>query len=83
MPKFDPTKTLKAVWSKREEDILIYSPCRPDGHLLWGTIGGKVCSPDTKTPGWKGHIWEPSLIEELEKRGYDITTLKFSIKKKL
>lgn len=26
--------------------------------------------------------YHPSFIEELEKRGYDITTLKFSIKKK-
>lgn len=26
--------------------------------------------------------WSPSLIEELEARGYDITTLKFSIERK-
>lgn len=29
-----------------------------------------------------GVEFEPSLIEELEKRGYDITTIKFSVQKK-
>ena len=28
-------------------------------------------------------IWEPSFIDELEKRGYDIDTLRFSIDKKI
>jgi hypothetical protein len=29
-----------------------------------------------------GYTFEPSLLDELEKRGYDLTTLKFSISKK-
>lgn len=29
-----------------------------------------------------GHDFEPSFLEELEVRGYDITTIRFSIQKK-
>ena len=42
-----------------------------------------MCSkrPDlTATPLFS--VMQPSLIEELDARGYDLTTLKFSIKKK-
>jgi hypothetical protein len=79
--KIDPSKVLRACWSKKEEDIMVHYPSSPDGHLLYNVLGGDRCRPDTSTYGWYGHIWESSLIEELKKRGYDITTLKFSIMK--
>ena len=65
----------------------------PDVILAWqGNSGMKcdtnllhyyICSkrPDPhKLPIFS--VMQPSLIEELEARGYDITTLKFSIMKK-
>ena len=51
--------------SKRDLNLLFYYMTSP--RPRW----------DTK----KGWEHGPSLIEELESRGYDITTLKFSIKK--
>lgn len=72
--------TLKVVWSKRERDLLISYPSKPDGHLVHNVLNCKRCHPDMK--GLFGVTWEPSFIDELEARGYDLTTLKFSIKRK-
>jgi hypothetical protein len=47
-----------------------------DGALLHWIIGSK------RAPAVPGREWEPSLIEELESRGYDLSTISFSIKKK-
>lgn len=43
-----------------------------------------ICSKRPKIAFGKldWNVMEPSLIEELQARGYDITTLKFSIVKK-
>ncbi|MEJ2043675.1 MAG: hypothetical protein P8X74_03740 [Reinekea sp.] len=72
---------LKAQWGKLPYDNpnLCYAwgdgipKC--DGRLLHYMFAGKRYSPIDKT-------WDDSFIEELEKRGYDLTTLKFSIQKK-
>lgn len=59
---------------------------RADAHLLNLVFATKRCRPawpsdkEWNTPF--PHVWEPSFIDELEARGYDITTLKFSIQKK-
>jgi hypothetical protein len=66
--------SLRARWSKREKDILISFPSKPDGHLLQIYLNCERYSFD-------GTIM-PSLVKELESRGYDITTLKFSIQRK-
>lgn len=71
---FDPETTLRARWSKREQDVMIEYPRKCDGHLIHYYMG---------SPRQSGQEWVPSLFEELEKRGYDLTTLKFSIKKKV
>jgi hypothetical protein len=47
-----------------------------DGRLLHYMLSGKRYSPVDKA-------WDASFLEELEKRGYDLTTLKFSIQKKV
>lgn len=47
-----------------------------DAILLHAVINSPRPRLDSKTP------FSPSLVEELEARGYDITTLKFSIRKK-
>lgn len=59
---------LTARWSKRENDILFHYPSSPDGHLLCGALAG---------------FGVKDLHKELERRGYDLTTLRFSIAKKV
>ena len=80
--KIDPSKVLRARWSKKLKDVIYYFPSSPDGHLLNTILSGERCHPNTKSPGWLGYEWGPSFLQELEDRGYDITTLKFSIRKK-
>lgn len=65
--------TLKAAWSKKENDFLIHFPRSCDGSLLNDYL-------------FHHHYWfdqerKKSLKDELEERGYDLKTLKFSIKK--
>lgn len=67
----DERMVLTARWSKRERDVLYHYPRSCDGHLLHGAFGRPMADGDGM-----------SLIEELEKRGYDLTTLRFSIKRK-
>lgn len=67
---------LTAYWGKpsdasrgESKDLVFGFPCGPDGHLLHGAFcHEKLASGKT-------------LIEELKARGYDITTLQFSIKR--
>jgi len=61
---------LTAYWDKRERDIVFGSPCKPDGHLLYGALSFIEFSSGK------------TLLKELEDRGYDITTLQFSVKRK-
>jgi len=53
---------------KRDTNLLHYVMCTKKPKLTLGTLD------------WS--VMEPSLIEELDARGYDLTTIKFSIKKK-
>jgi hypothetical protein len=55
-------------WSKRENDYLINYPRKCDGHLLYGFF--------------EGCMGVKEFLAELEKRGYDLKTLKFEIKEK-
>ncbi len=48
-------------------------PC--DRALLYHLVNSKSYSPVR-------NVWDDSFIEELEKRGYDLTTLQISIQKK-
>lgn len=72
-------KTLSARWNKRQKDILYWFPHKCDGGMLNHYLTGKRYNP---CPLHGAPKWENSLIEELEARGYDITTLKFSIQLK-
>lgn len=80
MTKFDSQKMLTAKWSKKEKDIIYHYPRRCDGHLIHYYLSCKRPKINYLT---KETEWEDSLVEELEKRGYDITTLKFSIERKV
>lgn len=60
---------LSAKWSAKEKSILYSYPRKQDGGMLAAAF--EMCKLlDNKT-----------LLQELEDRGYDITTLKFSIEK--
>ena len=64
-------KRLRANWSKRERDFMFHFPTRSsDGALLHHALC-KVEVHEGRT-----------LVEELEARGFDISTLKFSIELK-
>jgi len=65
-------RTLRAYWSKKENDLVYWSPRKADGHLLHGVLYYKSTLPTLEIP----------LLEELEKRGYDLTTIRFSIQLK-
>ena len=55
---------LRASWSKREKDIVLHWP------------GGS----STKADGhWLSSIFDQEFTDELLKRGYDPTTLRFSV----
>ena len=73
---------LSGRWNKREKDFWVsYPESRADGNLLLTYMGSKRT---TVKFGPSGIIYteDPSLLEELDRRGYDLTTIKFSIEKK-
>ena len=49
------------------------------GMLMLHAFTEKRLRPSFRRPGYE---YEPSLIDELEERGFDITTIKFTIQKK-
>lgn len=55
-------------WNKKENDFVIHYPSKPDGHLLHGFFAG--------------HCDAKEFIRELEARGYDLTTLVFSVERR-
>lgn len=75
---------LKVKWSKREKDFMVYYPRRCDGALIQHKL---FCQQmlfdfDKLNTNQMPYRMEDNFIEELEKRGYDKTTLKFEIKLK-
>lgn len=70
---------LKVRWSKRHHDHLISYPRSPDGHLIHIALFNKRSAPILPEGGVS---WERSLAEELEARGYDLSTLRFEIRLK-
>lgn len=62
---------LGARWSKKENDLIFDFPSKPDGALLYYAL--------TFTKTLSG---DKTLVEELTARGYDITTLRFTIERR-
>lgn len=65
---------LVVFWSKREQDFLIRFPTKPDGHLAHYVFNCEHPRPNGE--------WTPSFVAELERRGYDTKTLRFSVERK-
>lgn len=83
--------TLTAYYGKSEDgeiDVCFANGpgCeRADARLLYSVLATQRCRPDISM--FDGTYlsavkWEHSFLDELESRGYDLTTLKFSIRKK-
>lgn len=61
------TDKLRAWWSRKDGDVMLYHP-----------LGSQ-----TKTDaGWLSGIINKAFTEELDRRGYDLSTLRFSIEPK-
>ena len=64
---------LKANWSKREKDIM----------FSWGAEGADKCDGNWLNNWLTWHKgFDNTFLKELESRGYDITSLKISVKRK-
>lgn len=55
---------LRVYWSKRERDVMIYFPL------------GTCTSSDGH---WISGVFDKAFTDELTKRGYDVSTLRFSV----
>jgi len=69
---------LTVRWSKTQEDI-VYNGHGPDKRLCHQRMGTEYAK------FWMAHEkmeFKPSFFEELEKRGYDLTTFKMSVQKR-
>lgn len=85
VPKAKPGE-LRACWGKADRwsgpDICYAwgdGVPRADGRLLHNTLSSERMTVDFPNTG---HKWVPSFVQELEERGYDLTTLRFSIQRK-
>lgn len=70
---------IRIDWSKRENDLVFSWGGEGATKATAGYLQGQL---SYKHYDCNGRLTEPSIIEELEARGYDITTLHISIKKK-
>jgi hypothetical protein len=72
---------LVVFWSKRERDFLIRFPRSCDGHLAHYVFAGErqriTYGEEREREG--PVVWDPSFVQDLEKRGYDTTTLRFEV----
>jgi len=75
---------LSVIWDKRQKDFVVKYPRKCDGALAIHHLVGNMLMWDM-TKALKREFMchrTENFKEELEKRGYDLSTLKFSIKLK-
>lgn len=83
MSKINERK-LSVIYDNKQKDFVVKYPKSCDGALAIQHLVGDILRykfPDDKTKYPFNWVSE-NFIQELEKRGYDITTLKFSIELK-
>lgn len=74
--------TLKVFWSKREKDLVFHYPDHAwNGRLVHSVFCVGRPRVDYNNDG-KTVVFDKSFVAELEARGFDITTLRFSVCKK-
>ena len=80
MPKRNPNK-LSLAYDKREKDFVVHYPRKVDGNLTLSQLVGRNLLFDCH--GERPYNFtEFNFVKELEKRGYDPKTIKFSIELK-
>jgi hypothetical protein len=76
-----PKGDLVAWWAERGEDV----PAGGDIKFAWdrhscdGSLLYSVFCAKRNAPSFNGPTLDPSFVEELKARGYDLRTLRFSI----
>lgn len=76
--------TLKIKWSKRDNDFKVYFPKSCDGSFIYSAFSDRlIYSHEKARKGDRFPFETENLINQLEERGYDKTTLKFEIKLKM
>lgn len=70
----NPKKKHKLVmeWSNKENDFIIHYPARADGSFLHSALAAPTFCNISKN-------YEDSVVKQLQKRGYNVKTLKFSV----
>lgn len=84
MPGHDERK-LSVIYDKRQKDFVVKYPRKCDGNLAINHLVMDVLKwepPYDSEKEYPFNFKAFKFIEELERRGYDIETLKFSIKLK-
>ena len=69
---------LVVFWNPRENDFTICYPRSSDGHYAHTVF----CSERIAWRPVEGVVFDPPFVKELERRGYDLKTLRFSIERK-
>lgn len=77
----NPNK-LSAIYDKRQKDFVIRSPRRGDGALIYNNLlrDQRIYTGMPDEDGKYYYMFD--FLQELEKRGYDITTFRFSVELK-
>ena len=76
---------LSLIYDKRQKDFVVKYPFRCDGNLVMNHIVGDILKwriPNREKQEYPFNFDTNNFTKELDKRGYDITTLKFSIELK-
>jgi len=68
--RMKPSNKLRVYWSKRENDVMFYHPKR--------SVDGRLLNHYFSYVKYDTGGGETTLIEELERRGFDISTFRFS-----
>jgi len=83
-----PHGDLVAWWNDKEKDIsFAWDRQKADGHLLHCVLSAARLQPATTGPGEPVslcgmHAHGKSFLEELLARGFDLSTLRFSVSRK-